>query len=429
MKKVLIITYYWPPAGGPGVQRVLKFSQYMVEYGWQPIVLTVNNGEYPGLDPGLEKKIPDSCLVFKTDSREPGSLYKRFVGMKQSEAIPVAVLTEKKNSWRKKLANWIRLNLIIPDAKIGWKPFALKEGEKIINKYQPDIIFSSSPPPTVHLIAKALSKKMGVKWIADFRDPWTKIHYYNQLPKNKLSQRIDKNLEKEVLKATDKITVVNQDFFDEIDKQKEVVIPNGFDLSDFPVIKIKNRNDKFTICYAGSFKTRQFLDSFFDALNEIVLDMDISNFIILEFLGNVDPIIKQKIESKKLPCEINFVGFVGHDQVLKKIIQADLLLLVIGKSDCAPHILSTKVFEYLNARKPILAFGPENGAVDKLLQKTKSGKLFNYDDKDNAIRYLRDQVQKWKDNIVYTDFDNEQISKYNRKTLTKKLVNIFEEIL
>jgi hypothetical protein len=158
MKKVLIITYYWPPAGGPGVQRVLKFAKYLPEFGWQPLVLTVKNGEYPAYDKSLKNDIPPECKVYTTKSIEPFKLYKKFTGMAENEAIPVATLTENKKNWKKRLAYWIRLNLFIPDAKIGWIPFAVKAGKKIIQEEKPDIILSSSPPPTVHLIAKKLAK-------------------------------------------------------------------------------------------------------------------------------------------------------------------------------------------------------------------------------------------------------------------------------
>lgn len=429
MKKILIITYYWSPAGGAAIQRILKFVQYMVKYDYQPIILTVKKGEYQAFDTGLEKLIPNSCLVFKTGIREPGGLYKRFVGMKQNEPIPDSVLTEKKISWKKKLANWIRLNLFIPDAKIGWKPYAVKQGGKIISKYHPDIIFSSSPPPTVHLIAKTLSKKYGIKWVADFRDPWTNIHYYNQLPKNKLSQLIDKYLEKAVLKTADKITVVNKDFFDEIDNNKEVVIPNGFDSSDFPENLPNVRNDKFTIRWTGSYKPRQYLDSFFDALKEMILQMNMQNSFRLEFIGNADPNVKSKIINKNLPFEINFKDFVEHEKIIKSILQSDMLLLVIGVSDRAPHILSTKIFEYLLSHKPIVAFGPKNGAADKLLQKTKSGRLYDYDNEKSAVNFIKEQIINWRNNKVYKDYNEKEINKYERKVLTKKLIKVFEEII
>jgi hypothetical protein len=187
MKKVLIITYYWPPAGGPGVQRILKFAKYLPDFGWQPLVLTVSKGEYPALDKSLYKEIPQEAEVFKTKSFEPNLLYKKFVGLDQDASIPISVLSEEKSSLKKSLAHWIRINFFIPDAKIGWQPFAITEGKRIIENHQPDIIFSSSPPPTVHLIARRLKKYARLKWVADFRDPWTDIHYYEN--QNRIRRR------------------------------------------------------------------------------------------------------------------------------------------------------------------------------------------------------------------------------------------------
>ena len=162
MKKVLIVTYFWPPAGGPGVQRILKFVKYLPDFGWQPIILTVEKGEFPAIDKTLEKNIPSNCKVYKTKSLEPFNLYKKFVGLNSNENIPTAVLADSKASIKNRIANWIRLNLFIPDAKIGWKFYAVKEGLKIIMRENPSLIFSTSPPPTVHLIAKNLSNKNSV---------------------------------------------------------------------------------------------------------------------------------------------------------------------------------------------------------------------------------------------------------------------------
>lgn len=428
MKKVLIITYYWPPAGGPGVQRILKYAQYLPDFGWQPIILAPKRGEYPGLDPLLEKKIPKNCIVYKTNIIEPGALYKKFVGFKKDQHIPVAVLTEKNLSWKKKLANWVRLNLFIPDAKIGWRFSALRMADKIIKKHNPDIIFSSSPPPSVHLIARKIAAKYNKKWVADFRDPWTKIHYYNQLPKFKLSQYIDNFLEKKTLQKATKVTTVNRDFFDTIYENKEIIISNGYDSNDFPKLE-PFKNKKFNICYTGSLKTRQFVQSLFSSLRDLCLEENTLNLLQINFFGNVDPDVKQKIIDMNINCQIEFKGFMAHEIILSEIMKADLLLIIIGKSERASHIFSTKVFEYLYARKPIIAVGQKGSSVDKLIQKTNSGKLFDYEDSIGIKKYIIEIIDTWKNNEPFISFNNTEIEKYERKALTKKLVDIFEEII
>ena len=197
MKKVLIITYYWPPAGGAGVQRALKFVKYLPQFGWEPIVLTVENPDSPTEDLSLLEDIPKECKVYKTKSLEPFEVYKKFTGRKSNEKIPGDILLKSDNvSLKDKLAKWVRVNLFIPDAKIGWKKYAVKKGSEIIRTENIDLIFTTSPPQTVALIGRKLAKLTGVKWIADFRDPWMEIVYYQNLNRSKITKAIDTSLEK-----------------------------------------------------------------------------------------------------------------------------------------------------------------------------------------------------------------------------------------
>ena len=227
LKKVLIITYYWPPAGGPGVQRVLKFAKYLPEFGWQPIILTVENGEYPAIDESLLKEIPQGIKVYKTKSFEPFTIYRKFFSDKKNQPIPVGILAQSGGSLKKRIANFIRLNFIIPDAKIGWKFSAVKEGQKIIDLEKPDLIFSSSPPPTTHLIAKTLAKRNKIKWIADLRDPWSKIHYY-QNNRLAIANKLDERIEHKTLSASNKVITVSENFAKliSVEKNKIELIPN-----------------------------------------------------------------------------------------------------------------------------------------------------------------------------------------------------------
>ena len=428
MKKVLIITYYWPPAGGPGVQRVLKFAKYLPQFGWQPIVLTVKDGEFIARDESLSEDIPKNVKVFKTSSIEPNTIYKRFVGMDQNAILPDAVLTQKDVSWKKKIANWIRMNLFIPDAKIGWKPFAVSEGKQIIKEEKPDIIFSTSPPPTVHLIAQKLSRLSNIPWVADFRDPWTNIHYYKNQSMTRLTSGLDKKLESEVLRQANRVTVVNKGFFDKTDEFTEHIISNGFDSDDLTPGEVPVGNKKFTIRYVGSFKIRQYVDSFFRILKEISgsTDRDVVKF---EIIGNLDPLVKKEIVKLNLKIEFNFTGYMEHKKALALSGSSDLLCLFIGKSDVSANLLSGKVFEYLMVKKPILAYGPVGGAADRLLSSTGSGKLFDYQDQAGAKDFIFNLQKNWKENKSYLKFNEDEITKYERKALTWSLVNHFEELV
>lgn len=428
MKKVLIITYYWPPAGGPGVQRVLKFAKYLPEFGWKPIILNVKKGEYPAIDETMAEDIPECCKVYKTNSIEPNFLYKKFTGMKLDEKIPVAVLAEKNQNWKKKVSNWIRINLFIPDAKIGWIPFGVKAGKKIIIKEKPDIIFSSSPPPTVHLIANKLAKWSGIKWVADFRDPWTDIYHYNKIKINSISKNYDKHLENNILHTCKKIIVVNDNFFQDFKNQEKMsIIPNGYDSSDMIPTETPDKNTKFTIRYMGSMKIRQYVDSFFCILKEISKIKNLKNSIRLDIIGRIDPLIVKLIREKNINLEINFTGYLPHKEAIHLIANADLYLFIIGKGNRGKFITTSKIFEYLMMKKPIIAYGPLDGTANKILKKTGAGKMFDYDNKVDAKKYILGLYQKWNQGNIYFKVDLEEIKKYDRKILTQKLVQIFEE--
>ena len=210
MKKVLLITYYWPPAGGPGVQRVLKFAKYLPQFDWQPIVLTVENGDYPALDPSMEEEVTEDIKVFKIPIWEPHSLYKKIMRQDPQQAIPVAVLSQKKNkSLKSKFLYWIRANIFIPDARIGWYFNVIKEAKKIVREESVDMLYVSSPPHSLQLFGLQLKKKLGIPLISDFRDPWMDIHFYHELKRMRITTAIDTRLEKKVLNQSDLVFTVS----------------------------------------------------------------------------------------------------------------------------------------------------------------------------------------------------------------------------
>jgi len=435
LKTVLIITYYWPPAGGPGVQRVLKFAKYLPQFGWRPIILTVRNGEYPAIDNSLINDIPDNLIVHKTNTLEPSGFYRKFVGMKPGEAIPVAVLTEKNPSLKKRISNWIRANLFIPDAKIGWIPFAVKKGKKIIKTARPDIILSSSPPPTVHLIACKLAKWSGIKWVADFRDPWTNIYHYHNAPKWRLAKSIDSRMEQKVLTAANSAITVTEGFFDISPVCATHVLPNGFDPDDYrnitPNISAKKQNrSSFTICYMGSLKTRQYVDSFFNSLVNLQRQYKNTDMqITLKIIGVVEQSVRGKIQKYENDIRIIFTGYLDHQSALREAADSDMLVMFIGKSNIAGRILTGKLFEYLMLKKPILAYGPLNGAAHQILQATNVGMMFDYEDVFEPQHYIEQLIENRRKNKPVITINSEEVERYNRVELTKKLAKIFEDLL
>lgn len=436
LKKVLIITYYWPPAGGPGVQRVLKFAKYLPEFGWQPIVLTVKNGEYPAIDISLHKEIPANCKVYNTFSLEPNFVYKKFTRMGVDKKIPTAVLTTENNDWKKKLANWIRLNVFIPDAKIGWIPFAVQKGKKIIKEEKPDIIFSSSPPPTVHLIAKKLAKWSGIKWVADFRDPWTDIHYYENQNRNKVVKQFDSYLERAVLRDADKISCISrldieEDFAKKTDPDKCVNIANGYDEADFRNIKTgETKSNKFIILHIGAVGKERNPLNLFKAICKLADEKIITpETLTLRFIGYVDELVLQSIKSKNIEPFVDFIDYLPHSEAIAQTIFADVMLLLVTQSEKNRRILPGKTFEYMRTGKPILALGPENGEVARILKQTKTGSIFNYQNEEKIFQKLTDLIRAWKKGKQGEFKGGEQIQLFSRKKLTEKLTELFGEMI
>ena len=243
-----------------------------------------------------------------------------------------------------------------------------------------------------------------------------------------MAEWLDKHLEESVLKKADRITMVNDDFFDQVDAPKTSIISNGFDSTDRPPIDSKKRNPRFTIRYMGSLKIRQYVESFFKLVGYLCNKEEFTDKIAIELIGNISPEVRQKIEQHNISCPVQFIPYQNHDTVLQKIAEADLLLLFIGRSDMAPKIISGKVFEYLMVRKPILAYGPVGGAADELLKKTGAGALFDYEDYNGAKEFLLSLLKNWQENKKFSRFNHEEINKYERKALTGRLASLFEEL-
>ncbi len=427
MKKVLIITYYWPPAGGPGVQRVLKFAKYLPEFGWQPIILTVENGEYPAYDESLSKDIPPICKVYRTRSIEPFKLYKKFTGMAENETIPVATLTEEKKNWKKKLAHWIRLNLFIPDAKIGWIPFAVKEGKKIIIKEKPDLIFSSSPPPTVHLIARKLAKWSKLKWVADFRDPWMEIAHLQKSKRCILTESIDSKLEKKVLHDSSKITIISENLKQLISKKtnphKVSVIQNGFDKADFQNMGIVP-SEKFTISYIGNLSKQRIPYSLLYALRKLRLHDPEFDFEF-KIVGKICSEFEKEIDKNDLTHFTTISEYKPHDEALKILANSNILLLVINDIPNNLGFVTGKLFEYLACKKPIFAIGPVDGDAAKILRDTDSGVMIDYANFEGAYNLLVTYYINYRTGVNQFIFDS---SKFNRKAITRKLIDLFNHL-
>ncbi len=395
MKKVLIVTYYWPPGGGAGIYRVLKFAKYLPHFGWQPVILTVQNGNYPVIDPSLEQDIPADCHVYRSKSFEPFGIYKKFTGRKSDERIPDYVF-DAKNNFKDIISRWVRINLFIPDSRMGWIPSAVKEGLKIIKNEHIDLIFTSSPPHTVQVIANRLAKKSGIKWIADFRDPWTDVLTYEGHRRNVLAAAIDRRLEKSVLRHADAITCVNQQYIDTFRQQVDnyyFKITNGYDEEDYSGIH-KTPGTKFRIKYTGNLSETRNISNMLSAL--VNLKPEIKNNIEFSFYGFVNQKVKDRIEELQLLPLVNFNPYVPHLQALQHMVNSEILLLVIHESAGNKGMLTGKLFEYARSYNYILALGPGDGEADSISERNLQRpdlRLSGRSDRDNqaAVRIMAEK--------------------------------------
>jgi glycosyltransferase involved in cell wall biosynthesis len=421
MKKVLIITYYWPPSGGAGVQRWLKFSKYLPEFGWQPVILTVDPeyASYPQRDESLISEVDPECLVFTTKSFELYNFYKLISGKKE---VPYGgFANESKEGLLQKLSKFLRGNFLLPDPRKGWNKYALKKAVELIKQFNIDTVLTTSPPHSTQLIGLKLKQKLNIKWIADLRDPWTDIYYYNQFMHTALARRIDKQYERKVVENADLLITVSEDvkrIFTEKSNlpiaAKTVVIPNGFDEVDFRIKEVPAETQKI-ITYTGTISEAYDVDCLLEALCR--LDDTLKSQILIRFVGKVPPVVEQKF--RKTGFNIELVGYVDHPKSIEYLLRSDLLLLVIPKVKNNRGILTGKFFEYLASQKPILAIGPTDGDLAKIIQETKCGNLFDYSDQEGMFQFISDSL-----NRPGSVANHEIASEYSRKQLTRKIAGL-----
>lgn len=431
MPRVLVVTYYWPPSGGPGVQRVLKFVKYLPAFGWNPVVLTVKNGEYPSLDPSLARDIPAECPVARTFAFEPGTLYRSLVGLRANEPIPVATLAQRDVSWRKRWANWIRLNLFLPDAKIGWIPSAVRAGKHLIRTAAPDLIFSSSPPQTVQLVADKLARASGLPWVADYRDPWTRIFHYATSHRTGWSRWYDRRLEERIVPAADERITVNMPCAHLLGPEQPRaafrIIPNGFDEDDFDAVGDLEPYAKFTLTYAGNLSTQQNPRNLWTALAALIARRpDFAAALELRFLGVVAPAVRAALADRGLTNHSTFCGYVAHEEAIRTMRRSALLLLVIPAAEGSAAIVTGKIFEYMASRSYILGIGPRAGVAAEILRSTASGEMFAFE--DDLAGEIEGLFERWRRGEL-AGGERIALAPYTRRRQTKMLAEIFDRVL
>ena len=429
MKTVLIITYYWPPASGPGVQRWLKMSKFLPEHGFKPLILTVKNGSYPSIDPSLLDEIPDDLQVVRTGTREPFEIFNRLRGKKGKE-ISVGLSGMKgSKSPVQNFGIWLRANFFIPDARKGWKPYAMKAAKALMSNV--DLIITTGPPHSTHFIGEALNKRYNRPWLADFRDPWSTIHYHELMPMWSSSLRKHKKMEDRILRSANAVTVVSEGMKREFQDRRPgcKVIYNGFDQEDFKQ-RTSPDSKKLILSYIGNLKPNQDVPVLWKTLSKWLEENPMTKErFVLRLIGNKDASVLTSIHSYLPEANLEFIDQVSHADAVHAMQSSSVLLFIIPRSKGNGAILTGKLFEYLAAQRPIFSVGPVKGDAARILEDSGMPAMVDYEDSEQMRAQLDALFTTVGINSALPENTLSGIEKYSRKAQTRHLSLVLTQML
>lgn len=443
MKKVLIITYYWPPTGGSGVQRWVKFSRYLPQFGWQPIIYTPENPEMTSVDESLAKEVPEGTPVIRRHITEFYDLYRKFFGGKGKAGQEVNPINSQKKTFKQKLALFLRGNLFIPDPRITWVRPSVKFLKKYLKEHPVDAIVSTGPPHSMHLIAKKLAKATGLPWVADFRDPWTRMFYYKHLELCALADRKQHRLERQVLDNASVVVVVSplvQDDFRQMTDTPVELITNGFDEEDFT--GTTERDGFFNVTHTGLFASDGNPEVLWKVLAEKCRqDGKFKSLLRIRLAGKTDAEIIASIRAAGLEDNLVDLGYQEHKAAIREQKSASLLILPLRKEPEYKATLPGKLFEYIATLNPILGIGQTDGAMAQIVNQTKTGVVFDWEDEDSIASFVNlcwrefsaaDSAHPAKpsDRPMLADTANvEAIRQYSRKETARHMAALLDSLV
>ena len=422
MTKTLVITYYWPPAGGPGVQRWLNFVRFLPDFDIEPVIFIPSNPYYPIKDETLLAQVPPKLNCYRQKTREPFKWSKMLLGSKTKQ-ISSGIIREKDSTLSEKLGLWIRGNMFIPDARRSWVKPSIEKILEILNKEQISSIITTGPPHSTHLIGLGVKQRSEVKWIADFRDPWTNIGYHNKLKLSSRAKAKHKKLEKLVLQSADKIlttskTTANE--FGQITSKPIQVITNGY--VSLNIEDDEKLDKKFSLSFIGSMLSGRNPEMLWTALSELLNeDQEFKDDMELKLIGLISENVINSLKRHQLMEHTNLISYVSHDDARKYQRRSQLLLLIEKDSQETQGILPGKMFEYFAAKRPILAIGPENWESGQMVVSSEAGSYFSYSQKNE----IKDQIRSWYGEFKKGSLKVHPLSleTYSRKALTGKLAS------
>ncbi|MBT4915856.1 MAG: glycosyl transferase family 1 [Formosa sp.] len=420
MKKVLIITYYWPPAGGPGVQRWLKFVKYLPEFGIEPIVYCPENPKYPIMDTSMVSEVSSALEVIQAPINEPYKLAQLLSRSKTSDLSKGIITGQKKQTITEKLLLFVRGNFFIPDARVSWVKPSFSFLSDYIKIHKVDTIITTGPPHSLHLIGLKLKQSHSLKWITDFRDPWTHIGYHKKLKLTRLSKRKHKQLEASVLMNSDQIIVTSQQtklILSKRTKSPVIVITNGY---DFEINKSCKLDTKFTLSHVGNLQDGRNPEFLWKTLHDLVQNsIDFSKHFRLNLIGYISEAVLNSIRIYGLEAYTNYSGYVSHSEALEYQSRTQLLLLIEENSKETKYIIPGKLFEYIASRRPIIAIGPDGSDIENIVTKSASGNYFRYEESELLSSVILGYFERYKRNDLYVE--PKEIEKYSRRNLTFEL--------
>ncbi len=436
MKRVLIISYYWPPSGGSGVQRWVKFARYLPAQGWQPVVYTPENPELIARDTTLAEELPPEVEVLRRPIFEPYGLYRKFCGKKKKENAKDEVnpINAQKKSFGQKISMFIRGNFFIPDPRCLWVGPSVRWLKKYLKEHPVDVIVSTGPPHSMHLIARKLSRATGLPWIADFRDPWTGMFYFKHLNLCGWAERRHRKLEQQVLDDASIVVAVSplvQQDFRSMTSTPVALITNGYDEEDFAEAGQKastcGPEGKFTVTHTGLFAADGNPLRLWEALaDKCAGDRDFAEALEIRLVGKTDRDITAAIEAAGLGDRFIDLGYCNHHEAVREQIMASVLILPLRQEPEYKATLPGKLFEYLASRRPVLGIGQKDGAMATILQETGAGETWDWEEKEQLRHWIDGRWEEFKAGKLTAG--THDIGKYSRKATAAQMSALLEQI-
>ena len=422
-KKVLIISYYWPPAGGPGVQRWMKFVKYLPEYNIKPILYIPENPNYPIYDYSLNDEVSEKLEIIKNPITEISNIISnsKSLNLIRSGNIP----NPKEQSLLQRLLFFIRGNLFIPDMKILWKNKSIDFIENYLSKTKIDVVITTGPPHSLHLIGYELKKRLNIKWISDFRDPWVNLNYLNRFHLLPCVKRRHKKLRDKVLINSNSVIVTSE----KLKKLYKEIAPNIFKITngyDYEYSTV-NIDSKFSISHIGSLYPERNPKYLWDIIDEICINNEeFRSNLQINFIGNTSEKIIKYLSNKTFKSCVKFFDYVDYKRAIEFMCSSQILLMVEVNDNDSSYAIPGKLFDYLNSKRPIIAIGPDKSEVNQILYDTNAGKFFNYNESINLKLHIENLYNQYEMGSI--SYNAKNISIYRRKNLTEELSKIINKV-